>query len=152
VARPLIIAYGNSLRGDDGVAFAVVDLLVQRSRVPFDIIRAQQLDLVFADQISQSDLVVFVDASVVGTPGAVDMTWILPDEDTVARTHECLPSALLAYTEAVSGRVPRAALVTIVGSSFGFSESLSPAATSGIPLAVDMIVALMESRPSSATA
>ena len=144
MARPLIISYGNSLRGDDGVSFAVLDRVEERCIVPFDALREPQLDFEFSDEISNSSLVIFVDASVDGDPGSVDMQWLTPVENEVVRSHECSPGALLAYTAAVHGRVPRASLVTVVGSDFCFTESLSAEAASGVPLAADMITALLE--------
>ncbi len=106
--------------------------------------REPQLDLEFSEAISESSLVVFIDASVVGEPGDVAMQWIEPRVDEIARSHDCTPGALLAYTKAVHGRAPRAALVTVVGSSFDFCETLSVAAQSGVSGAARIVAELVE--------
>ena len=142
--RPLIIAYGNDLREDDGVSFAVLDRVVEQSSISFQSMREPQLDLEFSEAISRSSLVVFVDAAAHGEPGHAEMSWVEPNEDEVIRSHDCSPSALLAYTKVVNGVAPRGALVTVVGESFNFSESLSPAAQSGVGPAADMIASLLE--------
>src|SRR5690349_3202000 len=67
-ARPaLVIGYGNPLRGDDSLGYAVADQLLSepRPRGPDGlwIIRSQQLTPEMAEPLSRSDVAIFVDAA-----------------------------------------------------------------------------------------
>jgi len=145
MAEPLIIAYGNSIRGDDGVAFFVLDRISKVTDVPFREMREPQLDLEMSEEVSNSSLVVFIDASAIGDPGHTEMIRVEPIETEVARSHGCTPGALLAYTEAIHGHAPKGALVTITGADFGYTESLSDIVEKSVPVAAEMVVSLLES-------
>ncbi len=125
VSNPtLVIGYGNPLRGDDGVGWAVVDALQDRTGVTA--VSTHQLLPELADQIAQAEKVIFVDATVEGVPGEIRVTAVSPQTSGSASTHQMSPGVLLAYVAELYGRCPSAYLITITGQDFGYTETLSP--------------------------
>ncbi len=118
----LLLGIGNIHREDDGVGPKCVDLVsfpgVHRLVV-------QQLVPELAETIRDYERVVFVDASLRG--GTAELGPLLPrDTDTsFPLTHGMTCEGLLALTEALYGRVPKAFLLSIPGVSFGHGENLS---------------------------
>ena len=120
----LLIGYGNPLRGDDGVGWAVVDALQNRTGVTA--VSTHQLLPELADQIARAEKVIFVDATVEGVPGEIRITAVSPQTSGSASTHQMSPGVLLSYVAELYGRCPSAYLVTITGQDFGYKEFLSP--------------------------
>lgn len=108
----LLLGIGNIHREDDGVGPKCVDLVsfpgVHRLVV-------QQLVPELAETIRDYERVVFVDASLRG--GNAELGPLLPrDTDTsFPLTHGMTCEGLLALTEALYGRVPKAFLLSIPG-------------------------------------
>lgn len=123
----LIIGYGNPLRGDDGVGWAVVERLEQMEHCePLTLIASHQLLPELTDLIREAARVTFVDATVLGEPGTVRITPLTPDVTGSASSHQMSPGVLLAYTQQLYGYCPPAYLVTVTGVQFGYEEKLSP--------------------------
>jgi hydrogenase maturation protease len=130
MTKVLVIGYGNPLREDDGVGWRVVEEIVncELSIVNCELttIATHQLLPELAEEVSGAALVIFVDASVEGEPGAVVVREILPVVQEVgAFTHHFDPAGLLGYARDLYGRFPRAYLVTITAVSLGYGEGLS---------------------------
>src|SRR5436305_6487673 len=68
-SHPLIIGIGNPLRSDDGLGWAVAELLSQDCDTCWHIHTAYQLTPEFAEWMAAIDLVVMIDASHEGEPG-----------------------------------------------------------------------------------
>ena len=154
----LLIGYGNPLRGDDGVGWRVIEEIANRQSSianrqrdnPQSAIRNPQLIAVhqllpeLAEPISEADLVIFVDASVAGEPGAMAVRAIEPAPPRIgAFTHHFDPAGLLGYAREVYGRFPRAYLVTVTAVSLGYEETLSPTIEAALPGLLRQIQALM---------
>lgn len=127
----LVIGYGNPLRGDDGLGWAVVDALQDRTGVTA--VSTHQLLPELADRIAQAEKVVFVDATVEGEPGDIRVTAVFPQTIGTASTHQMSPGVLLSYVAELYGRCPPAHLITITGQDFGYTETLSPLLASKLP-------------------
>lgn len=119
----LVIGYGNTLRGDDGigpeVAAAVEALALPGVRAVF----VTQLMPELAAEFAESRLVVFVDATVSGE--GVSVFPLSADADAPALSHAADPRALLALARAVYGRAPEGWLVTVTGEDFGVRDGLT---------------------------
>src|SRR5215471_13501794 len=91
MADVLVIACGNPLRCDDGVAWHAADRL--RSRLPStaQIMCVHQLTPELAEDISRADLVVFLDASKQGQPGAVRCQTISAESGEINVFHHLKP-------------------------------------------------------------
>ncbi len=123
----LVIGYGNPLRGDDGVGWAVVERLERTAAaVPLTLITRHQLLPELSDLIAQATGVLFVDAAADGEPGSICITPLSPDPTGPASSHQMGPGVLLAYTQELYGHCPPATLITVTGESFGYEEKLSP--------------------------
>jgi hydrogenase maturation protease len=130
----LIIGYGNSLRGDDGVGWQIADALARLAGDSATVFTAHQLTPELAEPISGADLVVFVDACYEGQPGTWTCETIRPDPNPSHKfTHYFTPANLLSYTRAVFGVNPKALLVSVAGRSFDYSEGLSPTVATIVP-------------------
>jgi hydrogenase maturation protease len=135
----LVIGYGNPQRGDDGVAWKVLDSLratqPRPDAPPLRLKRVHQLAPELADPASRARAVIFVDARADASPGTVSCEPVTPGTGTGSLTHSLSPQAVLLYAERLFGHVPRAAVVTVGGTSFDHGDELSPEALRAVPKA-----------------
>lgn len=144
--RAFILACGNSLRGDDAVALHVARELRSGLCEPeTEIHSSTQWTPELAESISQTDVVIFVDASAVLSPGAVQARKISPIPDAPGSlSHRSSPAGLLALAQHLYKTVPaRAFLITIGAQSFELSEELSEPVRLAIPEVIDRIKAIL---------
>ena len=139
VRAPLIIGYGNSLRGDDAVGPRLAEKLGG--------IAVQQLLPELAERLAGEESVVFVDARTDLAPGEVR---IMPLDGEGASTHWCSPGSLLRLARVTYGHAPEAVLVGIGARSFDFGAPLSTAARQGMKKALAEIGRLIKSCRSGA--
>ncbi len=145
MTRPLIIGYGNTLAGDDGVGPLVIAAL-RGYDLAADLIDAHQLYPEMAEPISRASRVIFIDAEV-GDPAGVmssrviDSTSDLPASD--AMSHYLNPAQLLTAARILYGHAPPAHLVTVTGSMFDLGEGPADAVQAAIPQVVDHLVVLV---------
>jgi hydrogenase maturation protease len=151
----LVVAWGNPLREDDGVAWHVLEALrglQPRSFIPPMRLRhAHQLTPEMAECVSRAVGVVFVDARRDGAPGEIRCEPVAPAAGANPLAHSVSPQTLLLYAESLYGRAPQAAVVSVTGERFGMGEGLSPVVQRSVPRAVRAIVrqarAWAEARP-----
>jgi hydrogenase maturation protease len=135
--RLLIIAYGNPLRSDDGVAWRAAAAL-QKIFSPdkAEILALHQLGPELAENASRSECVIFVDASTgSGLPGEIQVKELQSDSDheTSPFCHAMSPSQVLALAAQLYNFRPRAFSTTVVGENFSHGESLSPLVEAALP-------------------
>ena len=139
----LVIGYGNPQRGDDGVAWKVLDSLrAARPRPdapPLRLKRVHQLTPELAEPASRARAVIFVDASADAPAGSVSCEPLAPGTGSASLTHSLSPQAVLLPAERLFGHVPRAAVVTVGGAAFDPGKALSPEALQAIPKAARRI-------------
>lgn len=124
MATVLVIGYGNTLRGDDGIGPAVAADVARLGLPGVRAIAVHQLTPELAADLAETDLVVFVDAAMSGEPVSVlQLEAVAADS---GMTHATDPRGLLALAFAVYGGSPRAWLVTAAGADYGFRDGLSP--------------------------
>jgi hydrogenase maturation protease len=130
----LALALGTTLRGDDGAGPALARGL--EALVPgVEVVELQELLPEHAEAVSRADAVLFLDASVAGTPGEVRAARLVPRTARAAVIHALTPEEILGLARALHGRTPPAALVTVSGRDFAFGEALSPEVEAALPLA-----------------
>jgi hydrogenase maturation protease len=137
----LVIGYGNPLRGDDRVGWEVARYLDEGvPELPATIFAVQQLTPELAESISQAGLVIFVDASLVGTRGSWECQRVYPSSGQASTLgHHFDPAGLMAYAEIVLGSAPPAWLVSIAVQSLECGESFSPEVEATLPAVVGHI-------------
>jgi hydrogenase maturation protease len=144
--RALILACGNSLRGDDAAALHVARELRSGLCEPETAIHSStQWTPELAETISEVDVVIFVDASAVLPPGAVQIRKVSPIPDAPGSfSHRSSPSGLLALAKRLYAVIPSSAfLITIGAQSFELSEKLSEPVRLAIPEVIDRIKAIL---------
>lgn len=139
----LIIGYGNSLRGDDGVGVCAAERLREAG---FHAIGVHQLVPELAERIAGAARVIFIDADAGLAPGEVRVTSVEAAKGG-AFEHHVTPSSLLSLAVDVYGSAPPALLVGVGGESHDFGTELSPSAQEGVKKAVRRIVAKCATAP-----
>ena len=134
----LVIGYGNTLRGDDGVGPRVVEAIEKLNLPGVRTLVCQQLSPEYADPVSRAHTVVFVDAAV-DAPREVQLRKLEPGESSQLMAHAADPRTLLALARDVFGHAPRAWWLTIPAVKLDFSETLTPEAQRGFAEAVQEI-------------
>jgi hydrogenase maturation protease len=141
MAKVLIIGWGNPLRGDDGVGWRAAERLGELLHGHEATVRvSHQLMPEFAEEISSSDLVIFIDAACDNGPsGEIRLERVEPRRSPAAFSHQMDPPALLGMAESLYGRCPEAFFFTVTGRSFGYGEELSVDVQSALPALLQRI-------------
>ena len=144
----LVIGYGNTLRGDDGVGPRVAEAIEKLNLPGVRTLICQQLSPEYADPVSRAHTVVFVDAAVdaprlprrcASTAGEVQLRKLEPGESSQLMAHAADPRTMLALARDVFGHAPQAWWLTIPAVKLDFSETLTPEAQRGFAEAVEKI-------------
>lgn len=159
--RYLIIGYGNTLCGDDGlgpiVARRLENLLSPQQRQKIDIITLHQLDLVLSNQLGNYSAVIFIDAQIDLYAEDVVIEAINPIPNYQSKVsnpalsnnvagfsaHFLSPQALLQLTEELYQIRPQAWIVAVRGYQTEMGEGLSPAGRSNAQKAVQAVQNLL---------
>jgi hydrogenase maturation protease len=141
----LVIGYGNTLRGDDGVGPRVAEAVAELRLPGVRTLICQQLSPEHAEPIARAGTVVFVDAAV-DAPNEVQFRKLEPGDSSQLMTHVAYPRTMLALARDVFGHSPRAWWLTIPATNLEFSETLSAEAQRGCDEAVKKIQALCRSQ------
>ena len=140
----LVIGYGNTLRGDDGVGPRVADAVAALNLPGVRTLACPMLTPELADPISQARVVIFVDAAV-DAPKEVQLRKLEPNETSQLMAHAADPRTMLALARDVFGHVPDAWWLTIPAGNLDFCEELSPETQRGFEEAVEKIQSLCSS-------
>jgi hydrogenase maturation protease len=155
----LIIAYGNSLRSDDGAGLLLAEKLEQACRIrqiAVERLIVPQLWPELSPEIARADVsaVLFVDTRVILPQTISPGIKVQPiSADSIAHTlgHHLEPAALLCYARLLYGKQPPAWLVTAPGVTFEHGERLSQVAQQALDLAQAPIAALLDELETSLT-
>jgi hydrogenase maturation protease len=140
----LVIGYGNTLRGDDGVGPRVAEAVATLNLPGVHTLACPMLTPELADPISQARVVIFVDAAV-DAPKEVQLRKLEPNETSQLMAHAADPRTMLALARDVFGCTPQAWWLTIPAVNLNFCEELSPQARRGFEDAVEKIQDLCRS-------
>jgi len=137
----LVIGYGNTLRGDDGVGPSVAQAVEALHLPGVRTLTCQQLSPEHADAISRAEAVIFVDAAI-DAPAEVQLRPLEPNDSSQLMAHAADPRTMLALSRDVFGHTPKAWWLTVPAVTLEFSETLSPLAELGCAEAVAKIRSL----------
>ena len=158
--RILIVAYGNPLRCDDGVAWRAADALAQKlPNSEVEIIRLHQLAPELADAAQHHELVLFVDAACLDAARVDDTENRRPGDIRVREistsnyapnepahfSHVYSPEKVLDLAKELYGATPKAFVITVAGENFDHGDSLSAPVATALPELVSTIVRLVDS-------
>jgi hydrogenase maturation protease len=141
-ARILVIAYGNPLRCDDGVAWQAAET-IRRQLQWAEVVCVHQLTPELAESVSLAETVIFLDAARDGAPGTVHCEVIAPDVRDMRYSHHLSPRELLLFCRDLYSARPHAFLISMNGQRFGHGEELSAAALRAIPAALGEVSAIV---------
>jgi hydrogenase maturation protease len=130
--RILVIAYGNPLRCDDGVAWQAAEAL-RRQFQWAEVVCVHQLTPELAESVSLAQTVIFLDAARDGAPGTVHCDVIGPEVREMRFSHHLDPRELLSLCRDLYSARPHAFLISMSGQRFEHGEELSGAALRTIP-------------------
>jgi hydrogenase maturation protease len=154
MARTLVIGYGNLERGDDGVAFHVVNRLrAELGRAPLaednsgleglgaeiDTVFVRQLVPELAADAAGYDRLVFCDAHVLPEREDLLARPVRPERRISGFGHLMHPEAFLWLVHGLSARRPDGYMVALRGFQFELTRRLSD----GISIQMDQAVALI---------
>ena len=123
-ARILIVGFGNSLRGDDGLGPYVVQQLALRGPESICIRVLLQLTPELAQDVARAELAIFVDADMSPAEG-VSIRAAKESAVPAGLTHVAGVEALLGLAKLAYGKAPVAWIVSVAGYDFSFREGLS---------------------------
>jgi hydrogenase maturation protease len=142
-ARCLILACGNTLRGDDGVGLWLAEWAERRFAGNADVrvIARQQWTPELAEDIARAESVLFIDCSVDSAPGSIQLTLVEPAAAGQGiATHHSGAAELLALARDYYSHQPKnAQLLTIGAGSTELGEVFSDAVTAALPRACRLI-------------
>jgi hydrogenase maturation protease len=124
--KVLVIGIGNPLRGDDAAGWFAAQWLAER--VDADQVTTMAVHLLtpeWAQPLSHTEMVIFIDAAEGQAPGTLTIRQIAPADEPASITHQLTPQRLLALAQRLYGRAPVAFLCTVGGVDFGHKEVLS---------------------------
>ena len=130
------------MRGDDGLGWRAAERLAEIIETNGVTVRtSHQLLPEFAEEISRSDLVIFIDASCDnGPPGEIRLKRVEPRRSvSAAFSHELDPPALTGMAGSLYGFCPNAFFFSVTGRSFEDGETLSPEVESALPELLERI-------------
>jgi hydrogenase maturation protease len=134
--QTLCIAVGNPLRGDDGVAYRVLDLLEPTVDATF--LRAQQLVPELSEEIARAQNVIFIDADV--NPGPTHIEQITPRELSGSPlAHAMTPAEAVCLADRLFGFAGTVFVCHVPGIDFNPGEGLSAEAEANAHRATQII-------------
>ncbi len=121
----LLFGYGNPSRGDDALALALIDAMVQKSYPHVQCLQDMQLQIEHITDLTDRMRILFVDADV-SCDAPYRLERLQPQKDDSYTSHAMSPQALLHAYHHVYGVAPPASyLLRIRGERFVLGELLS---------------------------
>ena len=130
----LVVTYGNPLRGDDGVGWAIgeqLETMLPNARI----LRRHQLVPELAEDIAHANAVIFVDAGSGATAGRVSCRRVARGPAIAVADHAQQPEALLGSAAELFGQEPAAFLVSVDVGSVDFGTELTSDVAAAVPIA-----------------
>jgi hydrogenase maturation protease len=133
MSRVLIVAYGNPLRCDDGLAWSAAEMLAPGLPGDVEIITRHQLTPELAFPVSQAASVLFIDAAHSGAPGELLSATVKAQDRSSAFTHDFSPSRILSLAQELYDGHPKAFILSLVGKCFDHGETFSSTVEENLP-------------------
>ncbi|MGO9777468.1 MAG: hydrogenase maturation protease [Terracidiphilus sp.] len=141
--RCLILACGNTMRGDDGVGLWLAEWAERRfaGQPGVRVIADHQWTPELAEDVARAQYVLFIDCSLDTAPGSLHLASVEPAAAGQGiNTHHQNAAELLALARDFYNSLPRnAQLLTIGAGSIEFGEAFSDAVTAALPEACRLI-------------
>jgi hydrogenase maturation protease len=132
--KTLVIGYGNTLRGDDGLGYRMAEIVETWQLPDVAVLPCHQLTPELAMDLAGVDRVIFVDATPPQNPHSpiVVERVAMGTNDSFFSGHHSSPTTLLALTATLYGKQPLAYALLLPSWAMGYGETLSPIAQTGM--------------------
>ena len=127
-SETLLIGIGNSGRSDDGLGWAFLDRIQQEAAFDGGVEYRYQLQVEDAALISEMEHVIFIDSYRGELPNGFKLARCEPLSEFAFTTHVLPPGAVLFLCQDLYGRLPRADVLMIQGTSWDLQIGMSPEA------------------------
>jgi hydrogenase maturation protease len=139
MARCLLLACGNTLRGDDGIGPWLANWVEERfaGEPALQVISRHQWTPDLAADLATAKTCLFVDCSQASEPGSIDLVEVEPAHQTQGiGTHQVSAAELLGMALELYGSLPRRSLLLSIGvGSTELTEDFSQPVLDAIPQA-----------------
>jgi hydrogenase maturation protease len=135
----LVVGYGNTLRGDDGVGYLMAEQAATWELPNVTTIACHQLTPELAANMAECDRVIFIDATPPGMQTEVVWRSLSPSDAPRLDAHRSDPADLLRLTAQLYGTSPSAQHLLLPTAEMGFSETLSAIAQTGLAAAASQL-------------
>lgn len=132
--KTLVIGYGNTLRGDDGVGYLVAEAVADWHLPDVEAYPCHQLTPELAADMAEVERVIFVDATPPQNPHSpLILERLQPGGNSSCLAgHHSSPTGLLNLAQQLYGKPPLTYALLLPSQFMGFSEQLSPIAAQGL--------------------
>lgn len=143
----LIIGYGNTLRGDDGLGWVAAERLAAVTHSPdVSVMMAHQLGIEMVEDVKDADQLILIDVTASDEPGTIACKRLMASRESYGMLeHHVHPEVVLTTCQALYDRAPQSYLFTVGGESFDFNEGLSDVVEAALPELIRQVLALIES-------
>ena len=138
-----MIAYGNPLRCDDGIAWQAAEELRRSLPASAQVICVHQLTPELAENVSRVHLVIFLDAAMSGQAGSIVCESLTAEETELRFSHHLTPQEVLALSERLYEAHACGFLVSIHGRRFEHGDAISREVVQAIPKVVAQVTELL---------
>ena len=142
--QTLVIGYGNTLRGDDGVGYLAAEQVAAWNLPDVTAIACHQLSPELAAALAECDRVVFIDATLPGAETDVQVRSLQPAAAKGLDAHRSDPAELLQLTVQLYDTSPQAFHLLLPTAEMDFTEELSAIAQVGLEMALQKVRALLQ--------
>jgi len=135
--RCLVLACGNTLRGDDGVGPFLAEWAENhlRNQPGVRVLSRQQWTPELAEDIAHADSVLFIDSSAESAPGDIQLVAVEPEESKAGvASHHLSAAQLLSLCRELYPSMPSSAFLLTVGmGSTELGSTFSTAVQAALP-------------------
>lgn len=144
--KTLVIGYGNTLRGDDGLGYRVAETVETWDLPDVETYPCHQLTPELAAVMAEADRVIFVDATPPQNPHSpIVVERLIPGAYTpFFPGHHSSPTALLTLTQTLYGCQPLTYALLLPSWEMGYGETFSAIAQIGFSQGLKRLQVLLE--------
>ena len=132
----MLIGIGNNGRSDDGLAWAMVELIDKTGHFKGETRLRYQLQVEDAEMVSQYNTIIFVDASKEGLENGYKWSACKPARTFSFTSHELTPQTILYICRDLYQRRPKAFILAIGGEAWDLQIGLSATAEMNLQKAI----------------
>jgi hydrogenase maturation protease len=147
--KVVVIGYGNPGRGDDEAGPLLADKVEEWGLPGVTVVSDYQLNIEHAADLAESDLAIFIDASV-DCPEPWELRKLAPENRNDFTTHAMLPETVLETCVQVYGKQTPSYVLAVRGDNFDLGAPQSAEFSRRIKSAADLLSEILRSDDAAA--